>query len=214
MSSFSIYEGIHKLFNPEPLHNIYWIFLVLGLSIIIEGKSFMVAYKEFKKKSQRSFIRAIEDSTDTNLMVILLEDFAALSGLMIVFITTLLSIKYPIFDAIGSIMVGLLLVSISYKLSNEIRKLIVGESIPRSKRTEIKNIINEYNIVEHINRVQTMVIGNDKYLVLISIDIDNDSTGYQIEDTIDQIKSNIKKSIPEVQTIYVEIQDMNRTINS
>ena len=213
-ASFSIYEGIHKLFNPEPLHNIYWIFLVLGLSIIIEGKSFMVAYKEFKKKSQRSFIRAIEDSTDTNLMVILLEDFAALSGLMIVFITTLLSIKYPIFDAIGSIMVGLLLVSISYKLSNEIRKLIVGESIPRSKRNEIKNIINEYNIVEHINRVQTMVIGNDKYLVLISIDIDNDSTGYQIEDTIDQIKSNIKKSIPEVQTIYVEIQDMNRTINS
>jgi divalent metal cation (Fe/Co/Zn/Cd) transporter len=147
-------------------------------------------------------------------MVVLLEDFGALTGLTIVLLTTLLSIKYPIFDAFGSIFVGLLLISISYKLANEIRKLIVGESIPRNKRNEIKNIINEYSIVEHINRVQTMVIGNDKYLVLISIDVDNDSTGYQIEDVIDQIKVDIKKAIPEVETIYVEVQDMNRTLNS
>lgn len=213
-SLFSFYEGIHKLIHPEPLKNVYWIFLVLFLSIIIEGKTFMVAYKEFRKKSKKKLYRAIEDSTDTNLMVVLLEDFAALTGLVIVLVTTLFSLFNPIFDAIGSIFVGILLVIISFKLANEIRKLIVGESISRSDRNKIKQIINDFTIVEHINRIQTMVIGNDKYLVLISIDIDNESTGYQIEDTVDQIKFEIRKEIPEVQTIYVEIQDMNRTINS
>jgi divalent metal cation (Fe/Co/Zn/Cd) transporter len=106
------------------------------------------------------------------------------------------------------------LVSISYKLANEIRKLIVGESISREERNKIKSIINEYSIVEHINRVQTMIIGNDKYLVLISLDIDNESKGHQIEDTIDQIKYDIRLEIPEVETIYIEVQDPNRTVNS
>ena len=209
---FSIYEGIHKMFNPEPLHNIYWIFIVLIISIIIESKTFSVAYKEFRKKSKKRLDRAIEESTDTNLMVILLEDFAALTGLVIVLLTTLLSLINPFFDAIGSILVGLLLVSISYKLANEIRKLIIGESISRSDRQKIKNIINEYEIVEHINRVQTMVIGNDKYMVLISIGVNDDSTGYHIEDTIDQIKLDIITQIPQVKVIYVDIQDPNRSL--
>lgn len=213
-SLYSIYEGVHKMIHPEPLKNVYWIFLVLIISIIIEGKTFMVAYKEFRKKSKKKIVKAIEDSTDTNLMVILVEDFAALTGLGIVFITTILSFINPFFDSIGSILVGILLIVVSFKLANEIRKLIVGESISREDRQKIKDIIRDYNIVEHINRVQTMVIGNDKYLVLISIDIDNEATGYQIEDTVDQIKFDIKKSIPEVQTIYVEIQDLNRSINS
>ena len=127
-------------------------------------------------------------------------------------ITTILSFISPIFDAIGSIMVGLLLVIVSYKLSNEIRKLIVGESIPRSDRKKIKDIINEYDIVEHINKVQTMVIGNDKYMVLISIGVNDDSTGYKIEDTIDQIKIDIIKEIPQVKVIYVDVKDPNRSL--
>jgi len=124
-SLFSIYEGVHKILHPEPLKDVYWIFLVLITSITIEGKTFMVAYKELRKKSKD--------------------------------------------------------------------KIII--------------------IVEHINRVQTMVISNEKYLVLISIDVDDDSTGYQIEDTIDDIKTEIKKQIPQVETIYIEIQDPNRCFN-
>lgn len=209
---FSIYEGVHKLIHPEPLHDIYWVFVVLTISIIIESKSFMVAYKEFRKKSKRSFYRAIEDSTDTSLMVILLEDFAALSGLIIVLITTSLSIFYPIFDAIGSIFVGLLLISVAYKLADEIRRLIIGESIPRNDRVKIKNIINKYDLIEHINRIQTQVIGNDKYMVLISVDIDDESKGYKIEDVIDKIKMEILEEIPEVKMISIDIQDPNKTL--
>lgn len=204
---FSVYEGVHKLMNPEPLHDVYWIFIVLISSIAIESKSFSVAYKEFRKKTKSKFNKAIEDSTDTNLLVILLEDFAALTGLCIVLVTTILSFFNPIFDAIGSIFVGLLLVTVSYKLANEIRKLIVGESISREDRNKIKEIIRQYDVVEHINRVQTSVIGNDKYMVLISVGIDDFAHGYKIEDDIEQIKIEICKAIPQVEVIYVDIQD-------
>lgn len=209
-AAFSVYEGVHKLINPEPLHHIYWIFLVLIASILIEGKSFLVAHKEFRKRNKKSFVKGIEDSTDTNLVVILLEDFAALTGLVIVLITTIVSIFFPIFDAIGSILVGILLGVVAFKLADEIRKLIVGESMPREGRSKIKSILNEYDMVEHINKVQTMVIGNNKYLVLISIDVEDDITGYDLEDHIEQIKLDIKRDIPEVDTIYIDIKDVVR----
>ncbi len=208
---FSIYEGIHKIYNPEPIHNIYLIFVILLVSIGIEAKSFSVAYKEFKKNSKENFFHGIRNSTDTNLIVVLLEDFAALAGLIVVVITTVLSLFNPIFDAFGSICVGLLLLSISHTLANEIRKLIVGESMPRESRAKIKGIIHEYDIVEHINAVKTMAIGNNKYLVVISVDIDDDATGYDIEDHFEQIKIDIFKELPEVKVITIDIQDPNKS---
>lgn len=207
---FSIQEGIHKLNNPEPLKNMHWIFIVLIASIFIEGKSFSVAYIEFKKRNKKSFIKGIEESTDTNLLVILLEDFAALSGLVIVLLTTLLSFINPIFDAIGSVLVGILLASVSVKLANEIRKLIIGESMSREKRAIIKEIVSGFNNVKHVNSIKTMALGTNKYLILISVDIEEDATGYDIEDMVEQIKLDIKAKVPEAYMMSIEPRDSNR----
>jgi cation diffusion facilitator family transporter len=116
---FSTYEGIHRLFTPEPIKNVMWSFIVLSISIILEGNSFRVAYLQFKQKYKTTLYKAIVAMNDTNLLVILLEDFAALLGLIIVLSTTILSITVsPIFDAIGSIIVGIILMVIAYILSN------------------------------------------------------------------------------------------------
>ncbi|NQV01317.1 MAG: cation diffusion facilitator family transporter [Bacteroidia bacterium] len=208
---FSVYEGIHKLLHPEELKEIYWIFIVLAISIVIEAKTFSVAYKEFRKKSSKPILKALEESTDTSLLVILLEDFAALTGLTIVLITSAISIYYPIFDAIGSMLVGLLLATISYKMAIEIKRFIVGESIPREKRLLIRQILQEYPLVEHINRMQTMVVGDDKYLVIISVDVDDEASGYYTEDILDEIKQRISVAIPEVEEVYIDIQDLSRS---
>jgi len=208
---FSVYEGIHKLLHPEELKDIFWIFIVLVISIAIEAKSFSVAFREFRKKSSKPVLKALEESTDTHLLVILLEDFAALTGLTIVLITSALSIFYPVFDAIGSMLIGLLLAAISWKMATEIKRFIVGESIPREKRALIRQILHEYPLVEHINRIRTMVVGNDKYLVIISVDIDDEATGYYTEDILDTIKQRIIREIPEVVEVYTDIQDLTRS---
>jgi cation diffusion facilitator family transporter len=211
---FSIYEGFHKLFHPEALTNIYWIFAVLVSSILIEAKSFQVAFGEFRKTTKLPFFKAIKASTQVSLVVVVLEDSAAMAGLIIVLVSTLLAwLVNPIFDAVGSIFVGLLLLAVSILLIAEVKNLIVGESMPREKRQLIRNVIHRYKKIKHINRMQTMVMGDSKYLVLLSVDIDNDMKGSAVEDMIEQVKIDLKKEIPEAGNIYIEIQDAVRNQN-
>jgi len=206
---FSVYEGVHKLINPEPIQNVVWAFVVLSIAIVIEFNSFRVAYNQLKHKE--SLYKTIIAMSNTNLMVILLEDFAALLGLIVVLITTILAFTVsPIFDAIGSILVGSILIIISYTLSNELRKLMVGESVPREVRADIKSIIHEYSIVKHINKIQTMFIGKEKFMLLLSLDIEDEVHAYEIENVIEQIKLDVVEKYAGASPIYIEIKDSVR----
>jgi cation diffusion facilitator family transporter len=208
---FSIYEGFHKFFHPEELTNVYWIFAVLVSSIVIEAKSFQVANTEFRKTTKLSFFKAVRTSTHISLIIVVLEDSAAMAGLTIVFISTLLAwLVNPIFDALGSISVGILLLAVSILLIAEVKNLIVGESLPRERRQVMRNVIRKYKQIRHINRMQTVVMGDSRYLVLLSVDVEDEMKGSAVEDMIEQVKLNLKKEIPEIGTIYIEIQDSAR----
>ena len=204
---FSIYEGIHKLSEPEPIKHFWWGITVLSIAILVEGKSFLVALKELRRTSKAKFFKAIKKSIDINLIVILLEDAAALTGLVVALICTVLASFYPIFDAVGSILVGLILTYVSYSLVNELRKLIIGESMPRESRNKIKQIVSEFEAVTHVNRIKTMTMGKNKYLLLLSLNVDDFMKAYKIEDIVDEIKKDIINEYPEVNEIYIEISD-------
>ncbi len=208
---FSIYEGVHKLMHPEEITNVLWIFVVLISSIVIEAKSFQVAYAEFRKTTKLPFFKAIRASTQVSLIVVVLEDSAAMAGLVVVLISTLLAwLVNPVFDAIGSILVGIILLGVSILLITEVKNLIVGESMPRERRQLMRNVIHNYKQIRHINRMQTMVMGDSRYLVLLSVDVNDDMKGSQVEDMIEQLKLQLKKEIAEIGTLYIEIQDSVR----
>jgi cation diffusion facilitator family transporter len=204
---FSIYEGVHKYMHPKPIDNYIYIFIVLGCAIILESKSFLVAFNEFRKTSGKNLLQSVKDSTDTNLFVILVEDFSALTGLTIVLITTLLSLINPFFDIIGTFLVGLLLIIMSYFLSNELRKLMVGESIPRQMRKDIRAIVNKQSIIVHINNIRSMYIGNNNFILLISVDVDNLADGSTIENKSEEIRNEITRSFPNARYIYIDVKD-------
>ena len=204
---YSIYEGIHKFMHPEPIDNYIYIFIVLVSALIIEFKSFSVAYKEFRKTSPAGSIRSWKDSADTNIFVILLEDFSALTGLTIVLITTLLSLINPFFDIVGTLLVGCLLIIMSYQLANELRKLMVGENIPRQMRNNIKAIINKYPVIRHINNIRSMYIGNNNFILLISVNIDDYSVGGTIENVTEKIRTEIIRNYPNAKYIYIDVKD-------
>ncbi|NLE33577.1 MAG: cation diffusion facilitator family transporter [Bacteroidales bacterium] len=204
---FSLYEGIHKVTNPEPLEKYIYIFVVLGLSIIIELKSFTVALTEFRKASTGPILKAIRESTDTNIFVILVEDFAALAGLTIVLISTLLSLVNPLFDAIGTLFVGALLVLMSFFLANELRKLIIGENISREMRNGIKAILHSHSDIRHINNIRSMYIGNNKFMLLISLDVEDRLDASAVECLTSQIKTEITGIYPNARYIYIEVEE-------
>jgi cation diffusion facilitator family transporter len=204
---FSIYEGIHKLNHQEPLDNYSFIFIVLALSIIIELKSFSVALKEFRKSSSGKLLKAVTDSTDTNIFVILVEDFAALTGLTMVLVSSLLSMINPMFDAVGTLFVGALLIIMSYFLANELRKLIIGENISREMRNEVRAIVNRHAAVRHINNIRSMYIGNNNFILLISVDIEDRTKASAIESITEQVKSDIVRLYPHAKYIYLEVEE-------
>jgi len=206
---FSIYEGIHKILHPEPIDSYVYIFVVLIAAIILEYKSFSVAFKEFRKVSPKGFIRPLKDSTDTNLFVIMVEDFSALTGLTIVLITTLLSLINPFFDIVGTFLVGSLLIIMSYLLANELRKLMIGESVPRGVRNDVRTIIRKYSLIKHINNIRSMFIGNNNFILLISVDVDDLSIGKTIEDSSEKIKSEISAKYPHAKYIYIDVNTGN-----
>ena len=204
---YSIYEGIHKLMHPEPIDNYLYIFIVLVTSIIIEYKSFSVALTEFRKTTSKGLFRSLKESTDTNIFVILIEDFSALTGLAIVLISSLLSLINPVFDVIGTFFVGCLLIIMSYFLANELRKLMTGENIPREMRSNIRQIIKKEPVVRHINNIRSMYIGNNNFILMISVDIEGSCEGHQIESATEHIREVISKKYPNAKYIYVDVRD-------
>ena len=206
-AAFSIYEGLEKLSHPEPIKHFWWAIAVLGISVIIEAKSFKIAYDEMKKSSGKGLFKSVKDSIDINLVVIILEDAAALIGLSVALLCTILSLVNPIFDAIGSIAIGLILCYVSYSLVNELRKLIIGESMPREERNRIKQILYKFDMVNHVNRIKTMTMGQNKYLVLISVNAEDFVRAHKIEDTVEEMKKDIVKEFPNIGEIFVEISE-------
>lgn len=204
---YSIYEGIHKYHNPEPIDNYLYIFIVLVTSLLIEAKSFSVALTEFRKTSKLRLIKSLKDSTDTNIFVILIEDFSALMGLTIVLVSSLLSLINPIFDIIGTLMVGCLLITMSYFLANELRKLMIGESIPRDMKNSVRSIVLKHRAVRHINNIRSMYIGRNDFILLISVDIRDTEHGSEIESMAEQVRSDILRHYPHAKYIYIDIHE-------
>ncbi len=206
-AAYSFYEGVHKLANPEPVAHVGWALTILLVSFIIEGKTFMIAYRAMKQTHRGSLLRAIKKSVDINLIVILLEDAAALIGLGVAFICTCLALVYPIFDGIGSILVGLVLCYVSYSLVNELRQLIIGESMPRADRSRIKEIVTDFDVVTHVNRIKTMTMGRNQYLLLLSVNAEDFRRIYTVENAILEMKKDIQFEFPQVSEIFIEISE-------
>jgi len=214
-AAFSIYEGVHKLFNPADLQNISWSFIVLIVSILIEGKSFHVAYTAFKNTHKGIGIyKALKESTDTNLFVILLEDSAALIGLTLVLISTALAwFVHPVFDAIGSILVGILLVTISLFMINELRKLIVGENISRELRNEFERTVLAYSVIHKVNYISAMMMGKGKFMLVIGVDLENKVAASLVEEQFRKIRKELHASNDSIHSIFFDVKDPERESN-
>jgi cation diffusion facilitator family transporter len=209
---FSIYEGIHKIFLPTEIQNVTWSLVVLIISIIIEGKSFWVAYSSFRKTHEAtSMYKALKDSTDTSLLVILLEDSAALVGLTIVLCSTLLAwYLHPVFDAIGSILVGLLLVGVSLFMTNELRKLIVGENVSKAMRDELSRIIEANSVVHTVNYISAMMMGKSKFLLVVGVDLVDTAEASEIEIEMQRMRKELLHKNSFIHSIFFDVRDLER----
>ena len=204
---FSIYEGIHKIMDPKEIENPWLIVSIIIFAIALEGSALSVALKESNSKLKDIF-KTIEKSYSSHILVVLIEDSGALLGLLILGIGLALSLfVHPIFDGIAALMIGILLLSLSTILFIELKKLIVGESLDRETIKQIKNLVKEEShVLVHLNSVRSMFIGSDEVLLIISMNVKDDKTGYEIEQDIKELKNKIQKTFNQHKLeIYIDV---------
>ncbi|HVI57365.1 MAG TPA: cation diffusion facilitator family transporter, partial [Luteimonas sp.] len=166
---FSLYEGIHKLQAHEPLRQWWWAAGVLAFGIVAEGVSMRACLQEVNKvRGGRSLWAWFRASRQAELVVIFGEDLAALLGLVFALAAVLLSVATgnPVWDAIGTIAIGALLIVVAVFVAVEVKALLVGQSVDPARQREMRAFLEARAEIAEVFNLITLQLGND---VLVSV---------------------------------------------
>jgi len=203
---FSIYEGWHKLHAPEELNKAWVALVVLGVSIGLEFGSLLGCLREIKKlRKGKSLGHWIKHTRNAELVVVLGEDLAALLGLMLAFVFVALaaSTGNPVFDAAGSIVIGVILICVSIFIAARIKGLIVGRSAEEDLQEALRTEVAASPDIEKLLNAITLQMGPDVMLAL-KVQMRAGLTLEAAVDSINELERRIKAKFPEVAWCFVE----------
>lgn len=205
--AFSVYEGTQKIIAPEPVSSPWVNFAVLGASFLFEGISFTVAWRELKAAhpGETSVLAAVRRSKDPGIFVVLIEDSAALVGLVLAAIGLGLDLwlDAPVFDGMASIAIGLLLVAAAMVLANETRSLLTGESASSDLVAAVRAVLAADGRVETVTEVLSMHLGPSEIMLAITLDFRDDLGGGEIELAVGDLTRRIEAAYPEASRIFL-----------
>lgn len=212
-AGIAIYEGIDKLTHPHPLENAHVNYIVLGIAILLEGVSTWKAIEEFnKRRGTTAPLTALRASKDPALFAIVLEDLAAMTGLLVALAGIFAAdrLGMPEADGVASIVIGLILGCVAAFMSIEIKSLIVGEAASPELRSGLRKIIHAEigpdRPIRTLNEIRTMHLGPDDVLVAASADFNEGETAQSVEATTARVERAIRAQYPEVRRLYIEVQ--------
>ena len=203
---FSIYEGYHKLTHPEPLAQIWIAILVLVLAIMLESASLFGALREIRKvRAGRPFREWMKHTRDSELVVVLGEDIGAQLGLALAlgFLITAWVTGNPVYDAMGSICIGTVLIFISAFVAWRIRSLLVGRSADPEIQAAINAIINEEDGIESVFNTITIQWGPDTMLAA-KLKMDSTLSIDEAVRNINALERKLKQRVPKLKWCFIE----------
>lgn len=205
---FALYEGYHKVVHPESITSWQWVpIAVLVAAIVLEGNSFRTAMRESKPaRGGISMLQYIRRAKNPELPVVLLEDSAALTGLVLALFGVGLTIVTGngVFDGLGTLAIGVLLVCVAVTLAVETKSLLLGESATATNVRAIERAITDGPEVERIIHMRTMHLGPEELLVAAKIAVHHDDTAADVARGIDAVEQRIRAAVPIARVIYLE----------
>ena len=206
-SLFSIYDGIHRILDPGQLESPLINYIVLGLSAVAEGASLRTGIQETNKvREGRSWFQFIRSTKTPDLVVVLLEDSAAVLGLLFAFLGVLLSqlTRNEQWDGAGSVGVGLLLACAALVVGRETKSLLIGESASDQVSGQIVAAIEGGDGKFRLIHLRTSHIGPESLLVTAKIGVSADMTVRDLATGINAAEQRIREAVPIADTIYLE----------
>lgn len=212
-SVFALYEGGHDLIElsrgggHEGHGSRLWSYGVLGTSFLFEAASFSVAMREMRKtRGNRTLYQALLHAKDPTIPVVLAEDTAALVGLAIALVAVGLSdlTGWSGFDAIGSMLIGVLLGIVAYFLSARTHSLLLGEAATPEDRAEVTRIVEADADVVSVRQLLSMHLGPKAVVLALKVELRKDLDLAHVEAAIDRIEAAIREKLPHMRYIFVE----------
>jgi len=210
----SLYEGIAHIrhvapnaVSVDPTVN----YIVLAIAFIIEATSFSVAYRQFRiAKGRKGAWRFIKDCKDPSLFAVVLEDAAALIGLVLAFLGVFLGhlFRNPYLDGAASIAIGVLLMAVAFILATETKGLLIGEGADEDVLAELRRIVEADEDVERAGDILTMYLGPDNLLVNLGVQFKPGIPAERIHESIRRIETEISKTHPECRRVYIEAESI------
>ena len=203
---FSLYEGIHKLQNPEPLKQWWWAVGVLVFAIAAEAMSMRACLQEVNKaRGDRSLWQWFRQSRQAELVVIFGEDLAALLGLTFALAAVMLAVitGNPVWDAIGTVAIGALLIIVAVFVAIEVKAMLIGQGVDPARQVQIQQFLDGRPEISRVISLITLQLGND---VMVSVQAhmrEAASAKVLIED-IDTVEVAMKQAFPEVLWSFFE----------
>jgi len=206
----SIYEGISHLQHPQELRDPFWNYIVLFASIGFEGASLFYAIRQFNlSRGELSFWRELSMSKDPGLFAVIYEESAAIAGLLIALLGVFLGhyFENPLFDALASMLIGVVLITVAITMVRESKGLLVGESANSTIVKGIYELVNREPKVETLYFPLTMHLAPNEILLALDVEFKKDMTVEELFDSVNQLEDQIKRAYPAVKKIYIEAKN-------
>ncbi|MBI3131983.1 MAG: cation diffusion facilitator family transporter [Acidobacteria bacterium] len=207
---YSLIEGIHKIRHPETPHMLGWAVGLLIFAILLEGYSMGGALKAADAERGRTpLLRFMKQSSSTELVVVLAEDFAALLGLVVALAAVLLVMTTgnPVWDGVGSVIIGLILIGVALFVGVEVTSLLLNEAPPLALRAALREAVAQDPAVAEVLNLIAVVIGSDRLMVALKIRFHEQASGQGLVEAINALEGRLKARFPQIQHLFVEPDD-------
>jgi len=203
---FSLYEGVHKLREPEPLRQWWWAAGVLVFGVVAEGISMRACLQEVAKvRAGRSTWRWFRDSRQSELVVIFGEDLAALVGLTLALLAVLATVATdnPIWDAIGTLAIGVLLIFVAVMVAIEVKAMLIGESVDPVREAELRAFLDGRPEIDRVISLITLQLGHEIMVSVQAVMRERTDAGALLTQ-INDVERAMKQAFPEVRWSFFE----------
>lgn len=210
----SMWEGIRSVSEVGPetrLDDPAMAYIVLVISMIIEGVSLSIAVKQFNAaRGSKRPLQFIKEAKDPSLYTVVLEDTAAELGLVIAFFGLFLGHLFhnPYIDGIAAICIGVLLAGVAIVLLHETKGLLIGEGLNIDELEEVKQLVESDDAIVRCGRILSMYMGPDKLMLTIDANFDSTKTVDEVLASVDHIEALIKERFPQTKSVFIEAESL------